>query len=115
MSRGATILRSSFTHTELKMMPKSFIQTGLLASFGFLIILGLLMVFSSSAILADTNYHDSFYFFKRQVLFVGVALIATYICFSIQTNFYKEYSIVFYGLGIALLLLVLIPGLGKSA
>lgn len=96
-------------------MPQRYIQPALLCAFGFLLSIGLLMVFSSSSILGDVKYHDLFYFFKRQILFVVVALIATYICTRIPVSFYQKYALYFYGAGIFLLILVLIPGLGKSA
>lgn len=96
-------------------MPQRFIQPALLCAFGFLICLGLLMVFSSSAVLAENNYHDSFYFVKRQLLFIFVALTAAYVCSQIPTSFYQKHSLWFYLAGILLLLIVLIPGLGKSA
>jgi cell division protein FtsW len=97
------------------MIPQRFIQPALLAAFGFLLALGLLMVFSSSAALADIKYNDSFYFLKRQILFAVVAVLAAYACTYIPSHLYQKYYLAIYGFGILFLLLVLVPGVGKSA
>jgi len=73
------------------------------------------MVFSSSAILGDAKYNDTYFFLKRQILFAVVAMIAAYVCTQIPTNLYQKYAIYFYGAGIFLLAIVLIPGIGKAA
>lgn len=97
------------------MIPQRFVQPALLCAFGFLVSLGLLMVFSSSSILGDAKYHDSYFFLKRQVMFAIVAFIATYVCTRVPTSLYQKYATYFYAAGIFLLVIVLIPGLGKTA
>lgn len=97
------------------MIPQRFIQPALVGAFGFLISLGLLMVFSSSSILGDAKYNDTYFFLKRQVLFAIVAIIATYVCTRIPSKLYQKYALYLYAAGILLLAIVLIPGLGKTA
>ncbi|NLT29421.1 MAG: putative lipid II flippase FtsW [Propionibacterium sp.] len=50
-----------------------------LGSVGLLVILGSLMVLSSSSVYALVNTGDSFYFFKRQVIFLIVGVLGAWI------------------------------------
>ncbi|KHF28551.1 Lipid II flippase FtsW [Anoxybacillus sp. BCO1] len=43
-----------------------------------LLAIGLIMVYSASAIWADYKFHDSFFFAKRQLLFAGVGIVAMF-------------------------------------
>jgi cell division protein FtsW len=49
-----------------------------------LLIAGLLMVFSSSAVLAFVRYEDTFYFVKRQLLFIVIGLILAYLIYRMK-------------------------------
>lgn len=40
-----------------------------------LVLTGVVMIFSSSAVLARENFHDSYHFLKKEILFVAVGLI----------------------------------------
>jgi len=77
--------------------------------------IGVVMVYSSSAIMAAEKYNDGFYFLKRQLVFtlLGFALMAGATYFNYQ-NWRKLAVIVLLG-GIVLLALVLVPGLGVKA
>ena len=69
--------------------PSSLLRAGLaapmasyylvLGSVGLLVILGSLMVLSSSSVYALVNTGDSFYFFKRQVIFLIVGVLGAWI------------------------------------
>lgn len=80
-----------------------------------LMILGLVIVFSSSAVTAHLGYHDSFFFLKRQLFYVligsGVFVAAQFV----DPAYYRKYAYHLYALAIGLLILVLVPGIGKSA
>jgi len=88
------------------------IDTTLLLLAVCLTCIGLVMVYSASAIMAAERYHDSFYFLKRQLLFalVGFVLMAGATYFNYQ-NWRKLAVLTLLG-GLALLALVFIPGLG---
>lgn len=78
-----------------------------------LILLGILMVYSSSNIWAEYKYGDAFKFFKSQAIFFIVGLIVIYILSKIDVSFYHKHAnkiLLICGL---LLILVLIPGIGK--
>ncbi len=80
-----------------------------------LLLLGIVIVYSSSAIVAHLGYHDSIFFLKRQLFYalvgVGVFVGAQYV----DPAYYRKYAYYLYVLAIALLVLVLVPGIGKSA
>ena len=51
------------------------IDYGLLVLIITLVIFGLLMVYSASNVVASYRYNDSFYYFKRQLLFAIIGTI----------------------------------------
>lgn len=77
-----------------------------------LIVFGLLMVFSASNVVATYKYNDAYYFLKRQLIFsvIGIAVMF----FFIKVNINKIFKItnILFIISIALLILVLIPGIG---
>ncbi|MEW9676561.1 stage V sporulation protein E [Lentibacillus sp. L22] len=77
-----------------------------------LLIVGIVMVYSSSYIWADYKYGDSFFYLKRQILFTGVGVVAMFFIMAIPYGTWQRYAkpILFGCFG--LLLLVLIPGVG---
>lgn len=77
-----------------------------------LLIVGSVMVFSSSYVWADYKYGDAFFFLKRQLLFVGVGIIAMFFLMMTPYGVWKRYAKLIL-LGCFILLgLVLIPGVG---
>ena len=77
-----------------------------------LIIIGVLMIFSTSPVVGYASYSDSFYFIKKHLVFLGIGVVAFSIGYSVPTDVYKRY--VFIGFWVACLLvgLTLIPGVG---
>lgn len=88
--------------------------------FGFLItviillVLGLIMVFSASYPSAYYNYGSGFYFIQRQVIWAVLGLIAMAFTANFDYRNYKKLAPLLLGISIFLLLLVLIPGIGKT-
>lgn len=78
-----------------------------------LVIFGLMMVYSASNVVAMYKYNDAAYFLKRQLIFagIGVAIMILFIHIDLQ-HIYKETTII-YIVALVLLILVLIPGIGK--
>lgn len=72
------------------------------------------MVYSSSKIWANYMYHDSFYYFKRQLIFLILGTIMLIIGYKMNLNKVKKNINKILLLSILLLILVLIPGLGIS-
>lgn len=80
-----------------------------------LIAIGIIMVYSSSAILARESFHDDYYFLKRQLISLVVGLGALYAGYRIPISLYKRFAYPILLSAIALLALVQIPGIGTSA
>lgn len=77
-----------------------------------LLSIGLIMVYSASAIWATYKFEDSFYFAKRQVLFAGVGVAAMFFIMNIDYWTWRTWAKVFVIVCFVLLVMVLIPGIG---
>lgn len=84
----------------------------LLASIILLILIGLIMVYSSSHIWAAYKYDDSFFYLKRQLLFAGAGVISMYVLYRIPYYLWMKHVYLIFFACLALLLLVLVPGIG---
>lgn len=84
-----------------------------LALLGF----GLVMVYSASIAFAEGSRmtgHQGHFFLLRQTIFIGVALVAGLLAFQIPMRAWQQAAPYLFMAGLALLIIVLIPGLGKS-
>ena len=79
-----------------------------------LIIIGLVMVTSSTVDFAATKFSNPLFFFKKQLIFIILGLVVLYIITHIKTNFYYDYGKYFLLLSLIISLLVHIPGLGVT-
>ncbi|WP_420874433.1 stage V sporulation protein E [Oceanobacillus polygoni] len=77
-----------------------------------LLVVGIVMVYSSSYIWSDYKFNDSFYYLKRQLLFAGAGVVAMFFFMVIPYYTWKKYANIILLLCFTLLLLVLIPGIG---
>lgn len=77
-----------------------------------LLTIGLIMVYSASAIWADYKFDDSFFFAKRQMLFAGIGVIAMFFIMNIDYWTWRTSSKVLLIICFILLVFVLIPGVG---
>src|SRR3990167_1592144 len=77
-----------------------------------LVMIGLIMVFSTSSILAQERYDDAYYFIKKQIIYVvlGLGLLVTLM--NIDYHSFKKPVYLLLGIAFILLILVLIPGIG---
>ena len=89
------------------------IDKKLLISVLILSIFGLLMIYSASNIWSEYKYNDPYKFIKNQLLFFIIGLILIYIITKIDINFIKKNSNNILLICFILLILVLIPGIGK--
>ena len=90
---------------------------GLLWTSLLLLALGTVMVYSASIAIAGSNrytgYQESYYLF-RHLMFVGVSLLFGFIAFQIPVRVWQKMAPYLFILGIVLLVLVLIPGVGRE-
>lgn len=88
------------------------IDLNILAPIIILSLFGLLMVYSASNVVALEDYNDSFYYFKRQALFMTVGIILMFLITKININIFYDFSFYIFIFCLFLLILVLIPGIG---
>ncbi|MBO5005616.1 MAG: putative lipid II flippase FtsW [Clostridia bacterium] len=79
-----------------------------------LLALGIIMVLSASAPSALASENDSYAFVKKQAGFAVLGIALMFIISKIDYRFYKKYYWMIYFVSWAILLLVVVPGIGKS-
>ena len=80
-----------------------------------LAIFGCVMVYSASKYSATVQYNNPFFYLKKQIIGVVIGLVGLIACSIIPHKIYKKVYWVFYIVGVVFLLLVFVPGLGKSS
>ncbi|MCP3031105.1 stage V sporulation protein E [Halobacillus sp. A1] len=77
-----------------------------------LLLIGIVMVYSSSSIWSEYKFDDPWFFAKRQILFAALGLIAMFTLSNIPYYVWFKYAKVIVLICLVFLLLVLIPGVG---
>jgi len=78
---------------------------------------GLVMVYSASIALAEADKsfgHQSTYFLVRHTIFLIIGLLAGLVTFQFPTRFWQKMAPLLFLVGLALLVLVLIPHIGRE-
>lgn len=78
-----------------------------------LLTIGVVMVFSASQVAALQDFNDSYYFLKRQLLWALIGIGAMLVIMRIDYWRYREFILPFLLVSFVLLVLVLVPGIGK--
>ena len=76
--------------------------------------LGFVMVTSASMPIADRTYGDPFFFVWRHGLALGLALAAGLLCFALPLRAWEQGGLTLFIIACGLLLLVLVPGVGRT-
>ncbi len=82
-----------------------------------LLAIGVVMVYSSSIAMAEVSTHTgnrAWYFLARHVVFVAIGLVGAAVAFQIPVRIWQKMAPWLFMGGIVLLVLVLVPGIGKS-
>ncbi|MBD0315371.1 MAG: putative lipid II flippase FtsW [Nitrospiraceae bacterium] len=79
-----------------------------------LALIGVVMVFSASAVVAGNRFHDSGYFLKRQLAWLTFGFLLLHLASHIDYVWWKRLSIPLLGLIVVLLVMVLVPSLGVA-
>jgi len=79
-----------------------------------LVTLGLAMLYSTSAVLAQMRHQDSWYFLKRQLMWAGLGLIGLWVMRSIPYNMQRRLAGPALLCTLIALALVLLPAFGKE-
>ncbi|WP_027091074.1 stage V sporulation protein E [Cohnella thermotolerans] len=81
------------------------------ATLGILAI-GVVMVYSASAVAAFHDYGDKFYYVKRQLLFAAIGVAAMFATMNVDYSRLRKWALPGLIICFALLVVVLIPGIG---
>lgn len=82
----------------------------LIGLIGVLLVIGLMMVASSSVAISEKRFGDSTHYLWRQLFSVGLGLVAAYILFQIPLAFWEKHRGKLFLFALFLLVLVLIVG-----
>ena len=107
-----TSVQSGRGHSSMLVYDSTLAWAGLL-----LLSIGLVMVYSASIAMAEASAHSGYrpwYFLVRHALFVGVALLSALIAFQVPVKAWQRIAPWAFVLVLALLVAVLIPGVGRS-
>jgi cell division protein FtsW len=95
--------------------PRRFMfDTWVVGTVAALLLVGLVMVASASIGVSDHESGNPFFYFERQLLYVLMGLVAAFIAMAIPTSVWEKHSKVLLVGGFALLVLVLLPGIGHE-
>lgn len=78
---------------------------------------GLVMVYSASIAIAEADKHvgyQSTYYLIRQAIYIGVGLFAAFVAFQVPVAWWQKMAPYLFLAGLFLLVLVLIPGIGRD-
>jgi cell division protein FtsW len=79
-----------------------------------LLVIGLVMVGSASISIADSKLDQPFFYFIRQAIFAVVGMAIAWGAMSIRLSVWQRFAPQLLMLGVVLLVLVLIPGIGRE-
>lgn len=97
------------THKPLSLYDKWF----MIAVLG-LIIMGVMMVSSSSVMISTKYFHNPFHFLIRQSCYLFIGFILALMVMRVDTKFWQRMSVPLLIISLIMLLLVLIPGIGRT-
>lgn len=73
------------------------------------------MIYSASSYSAEINFGDAFFYVKKQALAFVVGLAAMFLGMKLNTTVIKRFRYIIYGVSMALLLILFIPGVGSES
>jgi cell division protein FtsW len=79
-----------------------------------LICIGIVMIYSASSVYAWERYKDSFFFLKRHISFVLIGAVLAFLAMSVDYRRFQRYARPLLLISLVLLVLVLIPGIGRE-
>ncbi|THI92016.1 MAG: putative lipid II flippase FtsW [Nitrospira sp. CG24A] len=114
-SAGTLALPWSQTTSQRSGTQRVAVDRTLLAVTMILALVGLVMVFSASAIVAGNRFQDPGFYLKRQVAWLALGVLLMYLASRIDYIFWKKLSIPILACILVLLIMVLVPSFGMSA
>ena len=90
------------------------IRTSIFTIIAVLVGIGIVMIYSASAIYAYSNMHDSLYYIKRHLIYLVIGLVMMFVAMSVDLKHAKAWAKPIMLISTSLLILVLIPHIGKE-
>ena len=90
------------------------IDKWMLLAVAVLLALGMTMVLSTSYLHSQERYGDGTYFFRKQLIAMGVGMIALVVCSLAPSALYRRFAYPLLAVTFVILVMVLIPGVGAS-
>ena len=106
-----------FYRDAQRIQPPAEYDRGLVAVAMIVVSLGLVMVYSSSIAMAEAARHTGYqasYFLVRHTLFLAVGAALAAAAFQVPMRIWQGYAPYLFVMGMVLLMLVLVPGIGKE-
>ncbi len=89
---------------------KSRFDYGLLIVVLLLVIIGLIILYSTSSYNGQVRFHDSFYYLKKQAFATSLGLAMMYVMANIDYHIWQKYAVLAYVMALILSILVLLIG-----
>ncbi|HLN86163.1 MAG TPA: putative lipid II flippase FtsW [Candidatus Limnocylindrales bacterium] len=86
----------------------------MLVAVAALLALGMTMVLSTSYLYSQERYADGTYFFRKQMISMGVGAVLLIVCSLLSPAFYRRFAYPLLAITFMILVLVLIPGVGAA-
>ncbi|MDE8603541.1 putative lipid II flippase FtsW [Marinomonas sp. RSW2] len=90
------------------------IDTLFVASVISILALGMVMVSSASISISESLHGHPYFFMGRQAFYLVLGLLSGFLLLSLPTSQLQKWGVLMMGLSLILLILVLVPGIGKS-
>jgi cell division protein FtsW len=74
--------------------------------------IGVVMVYSASAVTAFHDHGDPYYYVKRQLLFAVLGVVSMFVMMNVEYTFWRKWAVPALLICFGMLVIVLIPGLG---
>jgi cell division protein FtsW len=106
---------AALTFARSTARPRRFVfDPVLLITIACLLLFGLVMMTSASVSIADRQVQEPLYYLERQLIGVGLGLVAALVAMAIPTLVWEKLSVPLLMIALLLLVLVLIPGIGHE-
>ncbi|MFQ5953222.1 MAG: FtsW/RodA/SpoVE family cell cycle protein, partial [Candidatus Omnitrophota bacterium] len=79
-----------------------------------LVMMGIIMIYSSSGVYAHGTYGDSLYFVKRHLTYLFIGLAAAIFCMAVPVKSIQNKARMIMFLSLLFLVAVLLPGIGSE-
>src|SRR5689334_15073017 len=113
--RSAGTLTLPWTPASPRLPKRVAMDHTLLGITVILALIGLVMVFSASAVVAGNRFHDPGFFLKRQLIWLTCGLVLLHLVSRIDYIWWRRLAIPLLGILAVLLVLVLVPSFGVMA